>query len=173
MNIDYDAIEQLHVQALAYERASIERCKTVFPGAIALDLGFCDGLWTYAMLQAGAKKVIGFDINCYARFKRFLGDDRFEGVIARVGEFVLDDFIAEKKIEPSFIKMDIEGDEIAGLEGMKNYLRRKKPSMMIEVHGGGSDVIVKMLEKYMERRPSGENYILNHLYHLYYLPKDI
>lgn len=171
MNVNYDVIEEVHCQALAYERSSIERCKTVFHDKTFFDLGFCDGLWSYAAFQAGAKKVIAYDKDHPARFKRFLGyGDRFEGIIGIVGDGVYPELC-----QNSFVKMDIEGWEIPALKGMKNSIRRWKPDLMIEVHGDGKpkNEIVQMLREYLGREPSGENYILNHLYHLYYLPRDI
>lgn len=45
----------------------------------------------------------------------------------------VDDFIAERGLIPDFIKIDIEGGELAALNGMKQCLARHRPVLMIEV----------------------------------------
>jgi len=186
-NIDYDSIAQRGCQVLSYERASIERCKTVFPNAIVFDMGACDGLWSNACLQMGAKKVIAFerdDQKCAHLYKNHLSmfeKDRLQTVKCEIGpELKIDDWVRENNIYPDFIKMDIEGHEITALEGMKNILhydisKKIKPWMMIEVHGGheAKNIIVKMLQEFTGKEPSGENWILSHIFHLYYLPPGI
>ncbi|HEU4960657.1 MAG TPA: FkbM family methyltransferase [Sphingomonas sp.] len=45
----------------------------------------------------------------------------------------LDAFIAERGIAPDFIKIDIEGGELAALKGMTDCLARIRPVLMVEV----------------------------------------
>jgi hypothetical protein len=48
----------------------------------------------------------------------------------------------------NFIRMDIEGGEIAAIEGMQNTLKQYKPAVLIELHRDrvGTDPIVKLLK---------------------------
>lgn len=54
----------------------------------------------------------------------------------------LDNIISGKKIPaPDFVKIDVEGLELDVLEGMKKIIKKKKPSLFIEIHG--IDVVAK------------------------------
>lgn len=197
MNIDYDLIASLGIQTLAYERSSIERCKMVFSGAVVFDLGASNGLWSHAALQASAKKVIAFEQakNPDTALKKNLSAfdrERYDIVWTFVTDKIIpsaippmttiDHWIDQNHIDPDFVKIDIEGNEIDALKGMEYTIKRLRGKLffMIEVHGGevAKNKIVQMIRDWtiptgMEVLPSGENWILGHLYHLYYLPRDI
>jgi FkbM family methyltransferase len=63
--------------------------------------------------------------------------------LARAGEFgavgtamvTLDDFAAEHQPDPSLILVDVEGEELAVLEGGERLLRRARPRLVLEHHG--------------------------------------
>ena len=55
----------------------------------------------------------------------------------------LDDYVAQQKIKPGFIKVDAEGAELYVIEGMKNILQRIKPIVSMEV----GDVNIHSLAK--------------------------
>jgi FkbM family methyltransferase len=51
----------------------------------------------------------------------------------------LDDLLREGVIQPpDFVKIDVEGAEVAVIEGAKELLLRYGPTLMIELHGTGS-----------------------------------
>jgi FkbM family methyltransferase len=49
-----------------------------------------------------------------------------------VKTIALDDFIRSKKLEPSIVKMDIEGAEFEALQGTKDYISRSRPHLILE-----------------------------------------
>lgn len=54
----------------------------------------------------------------------------------------LDNLAQQEKVpEPDVIKLDIEGGEVLALPGMKNLLARKKPILMMELHGPESEEV--------------------------------
>ncbi len=46
----------------------------------------------------------------------------------------VDDFVAEHRITPRLVRMDIEGYESEVIEGMQETLRSAKPKLLIEIH---------------------------------------
>ena len=68
-------------------------------------------------------------------------------------------------MKPTFIKMDIEGAEIAALDGLKNTISNRKPKMAICIYHSLSDfreVPLKILELNPEYQISIRNH--DHLY---------
>ncbi len=51
----------------------------------------------------------------------------------------LDEFVAERKIEVGFIKVDIEGFEMEFLKGAKNTICAQKPAMLLSIYHSGRD----------------------------------
>ncbi len=49
-----------------------------------------------------------------------------------VKTLALDDFVSYTSIYPKFIKMDIEGAEFSALQGMKKFLEKEKPILVLE-----------------------------------------
>jgi len=49
-------------------------------------------------------------------------------------ELTLDDYCKLGNVEPTFVKMDIEGGEVCAIKGMQNILERLKPKLLIEMH---------------------------------------
>ena len=93
-------------------------------------------------------------------------DDRDAG-IARI-----DSLIAEGAFPPAdFVKMDIEGAEVAALRGMRTLLEEWRPALLIEVHGldrelgcieimTGHNYAVRVIDqanRIPEARPLGHN----------------
>lgn len=68
-------------------------------------------------------------LTCTASVARGLG--------AKVGAVSLDDYFAQfpNHRRVAFIKMDIEGAEVAALEGMTRLLGNDRPILLIEIHG--------------------------------------
>jgi FkbM family methyltransferase len=53
-----------------------------------------------------------------------------------VESMTIDTFVQKYEIDDcSFIKMDIEGGEFYVLKSMKNYLRKKRPTLHLSIHG--------------------------------------
>lgn len=71
------------------------------------------------------------------QFERAFGP---EGDAIEVEVTTLDAVIAEGAPPPTFIKMDIEGAEVAALAGMAETLRTHRPVVLCEVHQTGPEV---------------------------------
>ncbi len=67
-----------------------------------------------------------------------------------VESITIDDFVKEKDIKVSYIKSDIEGMELALLEGAKNTIQRDKPICGITAYHKREDyhVLAKLLKEY-------------------------
>ncbi|MHA1762930.1 MAG: FkbM family methyltransferase [Promethearchaeota archaeon] len=80
------------------------------------------------------------------------GNSIATGRLTKEGDFqvntiTLDYFIELTKIEPSIIKIDVEGLEFSVLKGAEDFLKRKKPMILIETHG---PMITKKILKYLK-----------------------
>lgn len=64
----------------------------------------------------------------------------------RVETIGLDEFCAERQIEPDLIKIDVEGAELLALEGMPGLLAARRASMLIEVTPGTAPEVVARLQ---------------------------
>ena len=87
------------------------------------------------------------------------------------GNEVTLDAAAKKYFVPDFIKMDIEGAEDRALVGASNIITSRKPNMIVEVHGRGTEeqcqtilsgygydpIIVDRLKVFAEKRPIDHN----------------
>jgi len=51
----------------------------------------------------------------------------------------LDDYADKYGVVPSFVKMDVEGAEVAVLDGARRILREYHPRLLIELHGAESE----------------------------------
>ena len=76
----------------------------------------------YIYLEGGASRIIDSnEINMYDKDK-----------IIKIVSISLDDFVMNNNIRKiDFIKMDIEGEELNALEGMRNTLKKFKPNLAI------------------------------------------
>jgi FkbM family methyltransferase len=115
---------------------------------------------TFASLQENTKKLKNIFINNYAVFNEEKGiefidygpkNSAFNGFKRRTSEdtkflknndkvikvktIVLDNYCREKKVNPTFIKIDAEGAENFILEGMKYIMSELRPLISIEVAG--------------------------------------
>lgn len=129
------------------------------PDDLFVDVGAADGAWSIAALKQGAH-VVAMDpaakftrLDDQVRKAGFGESDRIEvlealatdsnGKTASV-EFgrarvevpgtTLDTFFMTTGQKPTFVKIDVEGDELAVLRGMQGILVSCKPKLMIEVH---------------------------------------
>jgi FkbM family methyltransferase len=61
---------------------------------------------------------------------------------AEVALAALDTLVEDGVVPPPhFIKMDIEGAEVAALQGLRKTLRRHRPHVLVEVHGTQREVV--------------------------------
>jgi len=58
----------------------------------------------------------------------------------------LDDYVAGLGRAPGFIKIDVEGAELAVLEGARRTLAAVRPILLVEIHGWGTDESEKVLQ---------------------------
>jgi FkbM family methyltransferase len=73
-----------------------------------------------------------------------------------IDSLTLDEWLEKNKINPSLIKMDIEGAEYLALSGMKNYLKNaKKINILLELHfnvikkfGKTKEDVLKLLDEF-------------------------
>lgn len=57
-----------------------------------------------------------------------------DGTGIRAGSISLDEYCSAMRCSPTFIKMDIEGGELAAIKGMQTLLAMKRPQLALEVH---------------------------------------
>lgn len=58
----------------------------------------------------------------------------------------LDDYAADLRKAPNFIKIDVEGAELAVLEGARHTLLAARPALLVEIHDWGTEAAAKVLE---------------------------
>lgn len=58
----------------------------------------------------------------------------------------LDDYAASMGKAPNFIKIDVEGAELAVLEGARHTLAVARPTLLVEIHGWGTNESEKVLQ---------------------------
>jgi FkbM family methyltransferase len=66
-------------------------------------------------------------------------------VSVNVQGYRLDDYTAGLGRAPNFIKIDVEGAELAVLEGARRTLAAFQPILLVEIHGWGTDESEKVL----------------------------
>ncbi len=145
---------------LFYEKEESERfLELIEEGDIVFDIGGQVGYYTLLALQGGAGKVYAFEISRAYRkeIKRQLClvglRNKVEIVAAALGEHdgkevvfqdyfgktkmrgvTVDTFCKERDISPNVIKIDVQGQEISVLEGIKETLKKHRPRLMVMLY---------------------------------------
>jgi methyltransferase FkbM-like protein len=112
---------------------------------VLLDVGAAGGLYSVIAYQLGCRRIYAFEPAGSSRFvlrqnnRRYCQgtvcvDARFVGPETTANSVSLDDFCRGRGINPSLIKMDIEGGEIQALGGMSGLLHRSRPILLMEFH---------------------------------------
>ncbi len=154
--------------------------RLVRPGCRCFDVGADVGYYALLLAKLSGRPVVAFESQASA--VRGLRDNiahnpyEVEVYTVSVGEkdgdgFMTLDRAAAETFVPDFIKMDIEGAEAAALKGADGILRRRKPHLIIEVHGrhteeqcmdilgrhGYAPLVVEQRRWLSETRPAGHN----------------
>lgn len=118
-------------------------CEHLGPSSVYYDVGSQYGYFLALAQAAGVpdENLYGFDINPYALHvlsKNFGGTDvtvTDEMVSDTTGEdsVALDEFAAAHE-PPTMVKIDVEGAELAVLNGMDSILETNRPDILVEVH---------------------------------------
>lgn len=92
-------------------------------------------------------------------------DNQYEGNASTEQIFdvcKLDTYFADQNVESCFVKMDIEGAEMATLRGMENFIKRNAPTMAICIYHKLEDIIEipELLDSYNFSR--GVKFYLRH-----------
>lgn len=143
-----------------YEKEESERfLGLIEKGDVVFDIGGQVGYYTLLALQGGAGKLYAFEISRAYRkeIKRQVSiaglRNRVEIIAAALGErdgkevmfqdyfgktkmrgCALDTFCKERNISPNVIKIDVQGQEIAVLEGMRETLKKHRPRLMVMLY---------------------------------------
>jgi Methyltransferase FkbM domain len=86
------------------------------------------------MVAAGAcaDTVSAVTVGPYAQFFTMLGTGRGDG--ASVPQVSVDQLVVEDGRNPTHLKIDVEGYELAVIEGARQTLQRSHPIVFVEVH---------------------------------------
>jgi Methyltransferase FkbM domain len=116
-------------------------------GRTSFDVGGADGYYTLIFAQLTGAAVVAFepDETLCSTIRRNVSlnpslaglvevRNAFVGSGGTPGEVSLDD-VAEETFIPDLIKFDIEGAEATALRGAAKILERRRPGLLIEVHG--------------------------------------
>lgn len=84
-----------------------------------------------------------------------------QGRTDRVSTVSIDDFIKEEGIQRvDYIKMDIEGSELKGLQGAEGTIRTFRPRLAISLYHKDEDII--MIPEYLHKLDLGYEFFLDH-----------
>lgn len=145
---------------LQYEKEESERfLNLIEQGDVVFDIGGQVGYYTLLALQGGAGHVCVFEISKAYRKEirrqlRLAGEkNKVEIVAAALGErdgkevmfqdyfgktkmpgCTIDTFCKERNISPNVIKIDVQGNEVDILKGMRETMRTQKPKMMVMLY---------------------------------------
>lgn len=118
--------------------------KLVHSGYNSFDVGGKGGYYALLLGKMSGGRVISFECEKDAaeEMRETFGRNGYQ--IQTIEAFVSDDdgagrttldTVAAQTFVPDFIKMDIEGGETKALLGARAILEKRKPSLIIEVHG--------------------------------------
>lgn len=145
---------------LQYEKEESERfLNLIEQGDVVFDIGGQVGYYTLLALQGGAGRVYTFEISkAYRReIQRQLHlageENKVEIVAAALGERdgkevvfqdyfgktkmqgrTIDTFCEERTVSPNVIKIDVQGNEVDILKGMRETMRVRRPKMMVMLY---------------------------------------
>ncbi len=104
------------------------------------------GLSNVSLVKMGAgskntKDILNVPIKASGSFgygRSCVGDNVFEKAHRQeISMVTLDSFVKENKVSKvSFIKIDVEGNELSVLEGAINTIKRDTPAIMVEINRG-------------------------------------
>lgn len=144
MRIDFSSQTRLYLGLYEIELDRHLR-RLLRPGVTAYDVGAQHGYDALAIAKRTGARVAAFerDDECLQGMRESFGLNPWlagliEPVEATVGsgptDLHLDDWAYNGGFVPDFIKLDIEGAEIAALHSAERILRERHPSLIVEVH---------------------------------------
>ena len=145
---------------LCYEEEESKQFEELIEkGDMVFDIGAQVGYYTLLAVKTGAGRVYALDImNTYVReAKRQVALNGFESKVevlrvalgkkdgepltfqnyfskTKMKSVTLDTFCKEKNIVPNVIKIDVQGNELAVLEGAKEILKTHKPKIIVMLY---------------------------------------
>jgi hypothetical protein len=157
MKIDFAQQSRLYFGLYELEIAGHVR-RLARSGVRCFDVGGDAGYYSLLLANLSRMPVVVFDPDpeAVARMREnfvrnpFPIEIRALAVGARDGEGTITlDTAARQTFAPDFIKIDIEGAEVAALGGAECLLRDRKPHLVIEVHGRDREAAcVAILERH-------------------------
>ncbi len=163
-----------------YERELIQHLKRlVHRGDCCYDVGASTGYYTLVCEKLSGGPVHAFEADP-SRLRGLADALTRNGVRATITcavvgvsgrQLALDEYIADGRKPPDFIKMDIEGGEYEALLGLRRTLKTQHPRLVIETHGidverrcitllrglGYQVTVIPMSRWFQETRPEGHN----------------
>jgi hypothetical protein len=118
----------------------------ISPQTVLFDVGASFGLYSlFALKLMPQCQVIAFEPDPFSNWllrknnqtyagHRITINDQKVGANSSSDVIALDDYCNAQGVFPTFVKMDIEGFEIYALQGMKEILKKHKPTLLIEFH---------------------------------------
>lgn len=143
LSIDFHEQTLQYLGLYEYElRSEFERL--VRPGYRCFDVGGGHGYYAVLLAKRTGAPVLSIDCDAaaVARTRAVVSRNPYPVMVVEAVVGAREDQdtrtldgIAEQAFVPDFIKMDVEGAEVAVLRGARRILAERHPSLIIEVHG--------------------------------------
>jgi FkbM family methyltransferase len=138
--VDVGAFHGLYSALLGHAAAprdrfvSLEPDREAFPELLR-NLAACSSVFPHVEMLP-LPLAVGDGRPATVTYPEHSGHPRFESSGAADGEraSTVDGLVEELRLDPTFVKVDVEGAERLVLEGMRTTLERCRPALMLELH---------------------------------------